>query len=300
MQGVNVLAHRLPFHSKGVVPRLRNVRFAAARQGIVTHITGDVHYAAAMMRRESAILTVLDCHALDRLTGWRREVFRNLWYTLPLRNVRYVTVISEETKRVLLNNCDFDESRIAVIPVSVSGSFESERKASFPGRPRVLHVGTKPNKNLERLIPALAGMSCELSIVGPLSPEQTSLLDKHQIHYTQRQRLTDDEIVQAYRDADVVAFVSTYEGFGMPIVEGQLAQRPVVTSNISSMPEVAGQGARLVDPLDIDSIRDGFREVFESEELRQRLIRNGLTNARRFDHQQICRQYLNLYQKASC
>lgn len=297
--GCCVTAHQLPFHSKGVLPRLKNAQFAANTQGTVTHLTGDVHYATSMCHPDSTILTILDCHALERLSGLKRAVFKHFWYTVPLKKARFVTVISEETKRSLLDNCDFDESKVIVIPVSIASGFSLEAKTTFPDRPRVLQIGTKPNKNLERLIPALEGLSCELAIVGPLQEQQRKLLEKHRIAFTQQERLTDEEIVQAYRAADVVAFVSTFEGFGMPIVEGQLAQRPVITSNVSSMPEVAGQGAYLVDPFDIDSIRNGLVAIFENAELRQRLIRNGLANAERFNHSKICEQYLDIYQRAA-
>jgi len=297
--GCQVDACQLPCHSKGVLPRLKNVRFAAQRQGVVTHLTGDVHYATSMCQPETTILTILDCHALERLSGWKQKVFKHFWYTVPLSRARFVTVISEETKRSLLEHCEIDESKVIVIPVSISDGFTSTAKPSFPVCPRVLHIGTKPNKNLERLIPALEGLSCELSIVGPLTAQQTALLQKHKTRYVQQERLTDEQIVQSYRDADVVSFVSTFEGFGMPIVEGQRAQRPVVTSNVSSMPEVAGSGAYFVDPFDIESIRNGFQSVFESDSLRQQLISDGLKNADRFDHRSICRQYLNLYEQAA-
>jgi glycosyltransferase involved in cell wall biosynthesis len=297
--GCHVDARQLPFHSKGVIPRWRNARFAAEKQGEVTHLTGDVHYATALCRPETTVLTILDCHALERLSGWKRSIFKHFWYTLPLNHARFVTVISEETKRNVLKYCDFDESRIIVIPVSVSEGFSSQPKASFPGCPRILHVGTKPNKNLQRLIPALEGLPCELSIVGPLNGEQAKLLAKHRIRYVQKERLTDNEIIQEYRNAHVVSFVSTYEGFGMPIVEAQCAQRPVITSNTSSMPEVAGNGAFFVDPFDVTSIREGFVRLFESDDLRRSLIENGLENARRFNHDLICEQYLDLYQKAA-
>lgn len=297
--GCDVDACQLPYHSKGVLPRLKNVRFAAQRQGTVTHLTGDVHYATSMCQADSTILTILDCHALERLSGLKRKVFKHFWYTVPLSRARFVTVISEETKRSLMEHCDIDESKIVVVPVSIDDRFTCDAKTRFPECPRVLHIGTKPNKNLERLIPALEGLNCELSIVGPLTAEQNKLLTKYSVKFAQQQRLTDEEIVQAYRDADVVSFVSTFEGFGMPIVEGQRAQRPVITSNVSSMPEVAGDGAFFVDPFDVESIRHGFTSVFESEFLRQRLIRDGLANAERFDHRAICQQYLNLYQQAA-
>ncbi len=260
-------------------------------------MTGDVHYAVSACNPDSTVLTVLDCHALDRLQGMKRWVFKHFWYTQVLRRVRYVTVISEETKRVLLGHCDFDESRIVVIPVSVSPEFTPSAKEFCKQKPRILQVGTKPNKNLQRLIPALRGVPCVLSIVGPLDSATKDLLAGNQIEFEHAEQLTNEEIVQAYRDCDVIAFVSTYEGFGMPIVEGQCIGRPIVTSNVSSMPEVAGDGACTVDPYDEESIRDGFLRVFEDAQYRDSIVSAGYENAKRFDHGQICRAYRDLYQR---
>ncbi len=81
----------------------------------------------------------------------------------------------------------------------------------------------------------------------------------------------------------------------MPIIEGQRVGRPVVTSNCSSMPEVAGTAACFVDPLDIDSIRSGFQRVIDDDNYRENLITSGFENAKRFDPDTIAHEYLQLY-----
>jgi glycosyltransferase involved in cell wall biosynthesis len=116
------------------------------------------------------------------------------------------------------------------------------------------------------------------------------------VHYQSYGRLSDDELVQRYREADVISFVSTYEGFGMPIVEAQCMERVCVTSNCSSMPEVAGDGACLVDPLDVASIRAGFQRVIAEEEYRETLIEAGRVNRLRFNAQKIADDFLRVYQ----
>ena len=85
----------------------------------------------------------------------------------------------------------------------------------------------------------------------------------------------------------------------MPIVEAQSVERVCVTCNCSSMPEVAGDGACLVDPFDVSSIRSGFRKVIEDAGYRNQLIANGRINKRRFDAQRIGKDFLKLYNQVN-
>ena len=157
-------------------------------------------------------------------------------------------------------------------------------------------MGTKANKNVMRLVQALEGMPCTLEIVGPIDEVLARLLEATGVQYQSYGRLSDDELVQRYCEADVISFVSTYEGFGMPIVEAQCVERVCVTSNCSSMPEVAGDGACLVDPFDVASIRAGFLRVIGDEDYRRSLIEAGRVNRLRFDAQKIADDFLKVYQ----
>ena len=122
-------------------------------------------------------------------------------------------------------------------------------------------------------------------------------LQRSGIRYSVSSDLTDAEVVQKYRDCDMVAFVSTYEGFGMPIVEANASGRVVITSNIGSMREVAGDAACLVNPLDVQSIREGIVRIIGDSEMRERLIQKGLENAKRFTPEIIAAQYASLYKE---
>jgi glycosyltransferase involved in cell wall biosynthesis len=95
----------------------------------------------------------------------------------------------------------------------------------------------------------------------------------------------------------MVLFASTYEGFGMPIVEANTVGRPVITSNLLSMPEVAGDAALIVNPYNVDEIRNGIIKIIEDDEYRNQLINNGFRNAERFSLRNISEEYLKLYNK---
>ena len=107
--------------------------------------------------------------------------------------------------------------------------------------------------------------------------------------------LSREELVEQYQRCDLLIFASTYEGFGLPIVEANAVGRPVVTSNLWSMPEVAGNAACLVDPLDVASIRAGICRVIQDSAYRERLVEAGFENVKRFQVEGIAAQYANLY-----
>jgi glycosyltransferase involved in cell wall biosynthesis len=289
--------HMMPCFSSGISGRLRNILSAWWHQGDVNHITGDVQYIALLMHRKRTLLTVLDCQILERLTGWRRAVVKWLWFTLPATRVAAMTVISAETKRQLLREIRFPAERIHVVPVSVSEMFQPSPKSFNSDCPQILQVGTKANKNVPRLVQALKGLTCHLHIVGPVDESLKQMLADNGVTYTNYGRLTDEQIVERYREADIISFVSTYEGFGMPIVEAQCVERVCVTSNCSSMPEVAGDGAYLVDPFCVESIRAGFLRVIGDAPYREMLIERGRRNRHRFDEQMLAEQYAILYRQ---
>jgi glycosyltransferase involved in cell wall biosynthesis len=109
--------------------------------------------------------------------------------------------------------------------------------------------------------------------------------------------LSNEDLLKQYQCADMLVFASTYEGFGLPIVEANAVGRAVVTSNICSMPEVAGDAACLVDPYDVESIRKGILQVINCADYRAALVTAGLKNVERFRPEKIAEQYAQLYRK---
>ena len=100
-----------------------------------------------------------------------------------------------------------------------------------------------------------------------------------------------------YQLADIIVLPSTYEGFGMPILEAQAVGRPVLTSNISSMPEVAGDAACLVNPYDVNEIRAGINKIISDDNYRESLIQKGFENIKRYNPERIATDYYELYQR---
>ena len=142
-----------------------------------------------------------------------------------------------------------------VIHCNVSAEFRELPRPFRADRPRLLQIGTTENKNVERVAEAIAGLKCELVVIGRLSDGQRAALECNAVRFENRFDLGREQLVEEYQSCDLLVFVSTYEGFGLPIVEANAVGRPVVTSDLESMSEVAGGSACLVDPFDAMSIR---------------------------------------------
>ena len=165
------------------------------------------------------------------------------------------------------------------------------------GRLRLLQVGTTYDKNLTRVVKACAGLPIQLSILGSLTASQREQLDCHGIDYEGFCDLTEDEVVALYAASDLVIFASTYEGFGLPILEAQAVGRPVLTSNLSPMREVAGGGALLVDPLNAEDIRSGLLRLMGDAGLRESLVSVGFRNVRQYSASAVAGHYAELYRE---
>jgi glycosyltransferase involved in cell wall biosynthesis len=287
------------YYSKGIFKRIYTVFEAHNNQMDVNHITGDVHFSAILLKRKKTMLTVLDCRMLSDSTGVKHALLKYFWFTLPLKRCALVTVISKATKEELLKFTSFPEHKVIVIPVAISPAFKFNLKTFDKKRPIILQVGTTVNKNIERLIKALAGIECQLHLIGSLSEPVKQLLALNNISYHNEADITHEKLLEYYINCDMISFVSTYEGFGMPIVEANAIGRPVITSNILSMPEVAGEAACLVDPFSIEDVRAGILKIIHDDTYREQLVKNGLENCKRFDPQKIASEYLECYKKLS-
>jgi glycosyltransferase involved in cell wall biosynthesis len=236
-----------------------------------------------------------------------------------LEKAKLVMTVSKASKRDLLGFFDVDESKILVIPNGLDPTMASElgpeeiervrRRFQLTGRNALFVGNIKPHKNVERLIAAFARLredgrfsDLTLIVVGDEISKYPSLrraVERHRIrsHVRFFGFVPEMTLVALYRAADLFVFPSLYEGFGFPPLEAMANGTPVITSKISSLPEVVGDAAITVDPYNVDEIADAMKTVLTDAALRDRLIASGRQRARLFSWETAVSQIHGAYMR---
>jgi len=287
----------MPFTSKGIFSILFNLIFLTRFKNGLFHITGDVHYAILALPKDRTILTIHDLVFLHTYKGLRRRLLKWIFLDLPVRKAKYITTISEKSKQEILDYTNCDPEKILVIPNPVDPIFSTSTSSTPSTSSTILFLGTKPNKNLEISIAALFGLDVHLRIIGELSRKQKEMLSKFNINYSSDFSISPEQLASEYSNADIILFPSTYEGFGLPVIEGFQAGKPVITSNISPMKEVAGDGALLAEPTSIASIREAVIKLLDDQTLKIQLVAAGKEKVKQYQPGFIAEAYQQLWSK---
>jgi glycosyltransferase involved in cell wall biosynthesis len=264
------------------------------------------HYVVSPLTAVPYVVTIHDCIHLrfpQYLPNRRALLYARTMMNLSARRARRVLTVSQASKQDILQYL-----RIPAAKVEVVYNALDERLATPPTdadlarvrerylltSPFILYTGNiKPHKNVDRLIEAYSILrrrgveDVKLLIIGEeisKYPNLRRLVHRHQLHPHVRffGHVPDDTLAALYRLASVFVFPSLYEGFGLPPLEAMAAGAPVITSNISSLPEVVGDAALLIDPMDAAAIADAMARVLGDAALREQLICKGRERVKHF------------------
>jgi len=297
------------------------IPLAIRREGVT--LFHAPHYVLPPLVSCRSVVTIHDCIHLmfpQYLPNRLAHTYARASISLAARRATRVLTVSESSKRDILRFVDAPADKIDVIYNAYDERFGVEPGEDEVARVReryqlhdefVLYAGNvKPHKNLERLIEAFdlvrrRGLDhVKLVLIGDEISKYAALrraVHQYRLHKYVRflGYMPEETLAVMYRLAGVFVFPSLYEGFGLPPLEAMASGTPVVTSNVSSLPEVAGDAAVLVDPYDPQAIADGIHRVLTDEGLRRDLRRKGLARAHQFSWEQSARRVREIYGEVS-
>ena len=297
------------------------IPLALRREGVT--LFHAPHYVLPPLVHCRSVVTIHDCIHLmfpQYLAKRFALPYARASIELAARRAARVLTVSESSKKDILRFVHIEPDKIDVIYNAYDDRFGIEPREEEVVRVReryqlhdefVLYAGNvKPHKNLERLIDAFervrkGGLQhLKLVMIGDEISKYTSLrraVHRHQLHKYVRflGYMPEETLAVMYRLAGVFVFPSLYEGFGLPPLEAMASGTPVVTSNVSSLPEVAGDAAVLVDPYDPAAIAGGIARVLTDERLRSDLRTKGLARARQFSWEMSVRRVREIYDEVA-
>lgn len=280
----------------------------AARDLPVLHVP---HFNIPVMRKKKLVVTIHDLIYVREpkasKSRFGQSYARWLMKTIA-RRADAVLTVSEFTRKDLLEAFpEMSPDRVFTTPEAASRIFRPIRDAEALGAvrkkyslqaPFVLFVGSlKPHKNLPALVGAMSRLReekklpHELVLVGRGDMKNKPSFVRHWAE------VPDEDLACVYNLAQLLVLPSFWEGFGLPVLEAMACGTPVIASNCASLPEVAGEAALLFDPLRIDALAELIYNVLEKKELREKMRRMGIEQARLFSWEKTADITLRVYRQ---
>jgi glycosyltransferase involved in cell wall biosynthesis len=265
---------------------------------------------------------ILTIHDLDTIIhsnyySWKFRGYYNLLLRFSLRRAVSIITVSHASKRDIIRVFRIPAERVHVVYHGVDKIFqpieeknclsEIQAKYGIEGEYIIHTGGIGLRKNIGRLLEAFA-LVCRgtervisLVITGVGAVDLVKQLKRYAEHLKIGERICfvgyvpEEDMPKLYCGALALVYPSVFEGFGLPIIEAMACGTPVVTSNVSSMPEIAGDSAILIDPFRVEDIAHGILEICEDSALRGMLRERGLERAQLFNWQNTVRHLLSIY-----
>lgn len=279
----------------------------------VLHLPYD---SCVALKRGKLIVTIHDVKPLLFQTGRTRpHAIERLLMPDRRTTIDHVVTISEASRRDIIRHLGFPDDRITVVYPGVDldrfhprndAEHDAEQTSAPKSRPYILCVGgADPTKNVETLIDAFGLLpqplqtTYDLVLAGDFRRREDirNRIAKAGIgqHVLFSGIVSDERLIDLYQHATVFVFPSRYEGFGLPVLEAMACGCPVICSNASSLPEVAGEAALLRDPEDVEGFAEEMKRVLMDGGLRQRLRERGLSQAAKFPWSRTAHETIAVY-----
>ncbi len=285
------------------------------RLDLVHDPTGSMPLLLTGVRRVATVHDVIPYVHPETSSTLDLLIYR-LWLPLIAPRLDAIITGSEYSRTDIIRYLGIAAEKVTVIPAAVGPEYrplpEEEIQPTLArlriGRPYILFVGSiEPRKNLVRLLEAFSRLrkwskQWTLVIVGARKWKHSPVFEMvRRLELEPYVRFTgfvpDDDLPVLYSGASLVVYPSLYEGFGLPVLEAMACGAPVVASSTSSLPEVAGDAALLVDPFDVAALAEAMREVLSNQDLAARLCARGLARAQEFSWRRTAREVAILYDR---
>jgi glycosyltransferase involved in cell wall biosynthesis len=238
------------------------------------------------------VVTSFDTIPLRFAKGFSPLTAYHRYYTPQvLKQAQHIICISQTTAKDITDFYQIPASKITAIPLAHDRTHFHH--LNLPTSNYFLYIGRQdPYKNIQRLISAFAALpNCkdyELWLVGPIDSRYTPTLKVQvaELGITNQVKFLDyvpySELPKIINEAIALVFPSLWEGFGLPVLEAMACGTPVITSNLSSLPEVAGEAAILIDPYNTGEITEAMQAIATNSELRSHLSSQGIIRSQQF------------------
>lgn len=242
----------------------------------------------------------------------KKDLYKlSIWGKYSVKKASHIVTISDSSKDDIMKEYGVNEAKISVIPVGIKEiekghMTKKELAEKFNiSNPYILYVGTlQPRKNLVRLIEAFSKLkenNIDLVIVGKKgwqyeeilkAPEKYEVSEK--VHFLEN--VTNEDLSGFYEHAECFVLPSLYEGFGLPVLEAMKYGCPVVTSNISSLPEAGGDAAEYFNPEDVDDMARAIKRVVSDKQLQEKMVKKGRQHIQNFSWEKSAEKVIGIFE----
>ena len=287
----------------------REIVFASQLKKYKLDILHSIDSSPPLRSKNIKIITL---HNIAPIISQSYTSLSSKWFIKrAVKEAEHIIVPTKSYKKDIIKQLDLNESRISVIYESTNPNPQQSNTDLFSvygvSKPYFISIEPiGPGKNFSRIMESFAkakkdkSFPHQLVIVGESSKTDSIFQKQRELNLGNNivftRYIPQGDLTQLLIGATALLFPSLYEGFGLPILEAFAAGVPVLTSNISSMPEVAGDAALLVDPYNVDSIKQGIIKLAMDKELRQELIDKGCKRMEMFSWSRCARETINVYE----